>query len=49
MIQKCGDKIFSCYADTECRTALNCLNACHFNDQVGACLVGGEGGKGGKH
>ncbi|GAB4821553.1 hypothetical protein N2152v2_008599 [Parachlorella kessleri] len=34
MVQKCGRQIFSCYADTSCRTALNCLNGCHFNDQV---------------
>jgi hypothetical protein len=34
MVQKCGGEIFACYADTSCRTALNCLNNCHFNDQV---------------
>ena len=34
MVQNCGRQIFSCYADTSCRTALNCLNSCHFNDQV---------------
>lgn len=34
MVSKCGAQIFSCFADTGCRTALNCLNGCHFNDQA---------------
>jgi hypothetical protein len=35
MVGKCGGQIFACMADSTCRTALNCLSACEFNDQVG--------------
>jgi len=34
MVSKCGKEIFQCLFDASCRTALNCLNACTFNDQV---------------
>ena len=35
MVGKCGGQIFACMADSTCRTSLNCLSACEFNDQVG--------------
>lgn len=34
MVSKCGAEISSCISDTTCRTALDCLNGCAFNDQV---------------
>lgn len=34
MVSKCGNEIFQCVTDPECKTALDCLNSCSFNDQV---------------
>jgi hypothetical protein len=34
MVSKCGKEIVSCVGDATCRTALGCLQACRFNDQV---------------
>ena len=34
MISNCGREISQCFMDSTCRTALNCLNTCKFNDQV---------------
>lgn len=34
MVSKCGSEIFQCVTDPECKTALDCLNSCSFNDQV---------------
>lgn len=34
MVTKCGGEIFGCLADATCRTALDCLNGCSYNDQV---------------
>ena len=35
MISNCGKEMFACFAmDSTCRTALDCMNACAFNDQV---------------
>lgn len=35
MIGNCGKEMFQCFTDATCRTALDCMNACAFNDQVG--------------
>ena len=34
MVGKCGKEISRCFMDSTCRTALQCLNTCKFNDQV---------------
>ena len=41
MLSNCASEIFSCYADTSCRTALDCLTGCRFNDQAGAAAARG--------
>lgn len=35
MVTKCGGQIFRCVTDTSCKAALDCLQTCEFNDQVG--------------
>ena len=35
MASKCGGEILSCVTDATCKTALDCLQGCAFNDQVG--------------
>eukprot|EP00198_Chlamydomonas_reinhardtii_P005706 XP_001695042.1 violaxanthin de-epoxidase-related protein [Chlamydomonas reinhardtii] len=34
MIKNCGSKVVGCVQDPTCKTALDCLNGCTFNDQV---------------
>lgn len=34
MLTKCPKEIFSCVTDPTCKTALDCLDSCAFNDQV---------------
>ncbi|PNH05728.1 hypothetical protein TSOC_007988 [Tetrabaena socialis] len=34
MIANCGSKIMGCVQDATCKSALDCLNSCTFNDQV---------------
>jgi hypothetical protein len=34
MVQHCGQKILDCVTDTRCKTGLDCLQGCAFNDQV---------------
>ena len=34
MATKCGGEILSCVTDATCKTALDCLQGCSFNDQV---------------
>lgn len=43
MVTKCGGQIFRCVTDTSCKAALDCLQTCEFNDQVGG---GGQEGRG---
>ena len=40
MVGKCGGQIFACMADSTCRTSLNCLSACEFNDQASRAGLG---------
>lgn len=35
MVGKCGGQIYRCVSDTQCKAALDCLQACEFNDQGG--------------
>ena len=34
MIGNCAKEMFQCFTDATCRTALDCMNGCAFNDQV---------------
>jgi VDE lipocalin domain len=34
MVSNCASEMVNCFTDTTCRTALDCMNACAFNDQV---------------
>ena len=34
MVSKCGPQIFACVNDTDCKAALDCLQACSPTDQV---------------
>ncbi|KAG2453105.1 hypothetical protein HYH02_002436 [Chlamydomonas schloesseri] len=34
MIKNCGSKVVGCVQDPTCKSALDCLNSCTFNDQV---------------
>ncbi|KAG2484866.1 hypothetical protein HYH03_016352 [Edaphochlamys debaryana] len=34
MVKHCGQKVVNCVQDPTCKGALDCLNACTFNDQV---------------
>ncbi|GFR46611.1 hypothetical protein Agub_g8215 [Astrephomene gubernaculifera] len=34
MIRHCGSKVVGCLQDATCKSALDCLNGCTFNDQV---------------
>ncbi|GIL69876.1 hypothetical protein Vretimale_10100 [Volvox reticuliferus] len=34
MVKNCGSKVVGCVQDTTCKSALDCLQACSFNDQV---------------
>ena len=34
MVSNCGTEMFNCFTDSTCRTALDCMNECAFNDQV---------------
>ncbi len=43
MVTKCGGQIFRCVTDTSCKAALDCLQTCEFNDQVGPLGQEGHG------
>lgn len=34
MVSNCANEMIHCFTDSTCRTALDCMNACAFNDQV---------------
>lgn len=34
MLRHCGQEVVSCVRDPSCSTALSCLDACSYNDQV---------------
>ncbi|EFN53021.1 hypothetical protein CHLNCDRAFT_26298, partial [Chlorella variabilis] len=40
MLGKCGGQIFRCVTDATCKTALDCLQGCEFNDQAGGSAGG---------
>lgn len=34
MVSNCANEMINCFTDSTCRTALDCMNGCAFNDQV---------------
>jgi len=39
MIKNCGQKIVDCVTDKTCKSGLDCLQGCAFNDQVDGGLA----------